>query len=618
MIYFKEIQLSLLVIVSTIAGETGIAFRDVTDELGIAPQVRPPATGSLRLYEAYEGQPLLFDYDRDNDLDLFLAAGYGPYDSLLLGYNRLYRNDDTNMVDVTKIMGLDSLPPAGSAAAGDVDGDGFLDLYLCMLDDDILLHNDSGIVWTDISESAGISNSDWALEAVFFDATGDGFVDVYVANFVVLPESDTLLCRDPATNRITTCEPEFFDPAPNRLYVNNGAGLFTDQTQQLGMLDTTSRSQAVKLLDANSDNRVDLLVQSYRSPNLLYLAGDGPGFQEVGLESGLALAPDGTDPIWNEIQILDMNADGHFDVLFARQDGRLEFMLNDGYGHFFPGLYQVGLQFPRHYYGATAVLPIDLNFDGAIDLLLADRPDSNLPEHEERDGLGRRFAQIIYAAGNSEYEPSDLSLAFTIDIELADGRLIAGTPAGNALAPGNQSYLNDDLIPETIYRRDLELPVTPETYPTTAFLGSEADSIFAQHYSLFRMVEWDTISVRESPASFRATDLNMDGIQELFALYPSGQVRVWRRVIDEQPRFLGMMPRVLEPGLNIIGASIQVSFEQIVYRNLVSDSQPLIIYLPSFIDQANVLINWPDGSVNNFRATVFNGYYTLTKQDQEQ
>jgi len=66
--------------------------------------------------------PIFADWDNDSDPDLFLGAQDA------VGTNRLLRNDSGHFTDVTKGSGIDTLVSVGTAAAGDFNNDGRLDL----------------------------------------------------------------------------------------------------------------------------------------------------------------------------------------------------------------------------------------------------------------------------------------------------------------------------------------------------------------------------------------------------------------------------------------------------------------------------------------------------------
>jgi hypothetical protein len=80
-----------------------------------------------------ETVPLLFDYENDGFLDLFLGAAQGP--------SALYRNDGTGSFTAA---GVGALPAARAAEAVDADGDGDLDLVLVLTDGSVALFENRG------------------------------------------------------------------------------------------------------------------------------------------------------------------------------------------------------------------------------------------------------------------------------------------------------------------------------------------------------------------------------------------------------------------------------------------------------------------------------------------
>ena len=87
---------------------------------------------------------------------------------------------------------LDIRPTMGPGAAwGDVDGDGWPDLYLvqgggrggCDTLPDRLFKNLGDGTFEDITREAGIVETGAGMGALFFDGDGDGDLDLYVANY---------------------------------------------------------------------------------------------------------------------------------------------------------------------------------------------------------------------------------------------------------------------------------------------------------------------------------------------------------------------------------------------------------------------------------------------------
>ncbi|MCR9165216.1 MAG: CRTAC1 family protein [Nannocystaceae bacterium] len=121
---------------------------------------------------------VVVDYDNDSWPDLFVMAD-GP--------NTLLRNaGDGALVDVTQAAGLGDAGFGQTAAWGDYDGDGLLDVYIANYETELpdrLMHNDGGGVFSDANEAFPIeTRTRLGFTASFFDYDLDGDVDLYVVN----------------------------------------------------------------------------------------------------------------------------------------------------------------------------------------------------------------------------------------------------------------------------------------------------------------------------------------------------------------------------------------------------------------------------------------------------
>lgn len=161
-------------------------FTDVTQELGVsAPAFSFPAW--------------FFDYDNDGWLDIFVS-GYGvksvgsvAADYLGLPHGaerpRLYHNNGNGaFTDVTKSAGLYRVLLAMSANFGDLDNDGYLDMFLgtgapdlTMLVPKRMMRNDGGKRFQDVTTSGGFGNVQKGHGIAFGDLDNDGDQDIYMS-----------------------------------------------------------------------------------------------------------------------------------------------------------------------------------------------------------------------------------------------------------------------------------------------------------------------------------------------------------------------------------------------------------------------------------------------------
>jgi hypothetical protein len=136
-----------------------------------------------------------FDYDNDGWLDLFATSYFMSADEtartyLGLPHNattlKLYRNQGNGTFrDVTAAVGLDKVFMPMGANFGDVDNDGFLDLYLGMgtpsfasLAPHVLLRNKEGRAFVDITASSGTGELHKGHGIAFADLDNDGDEDI--------------------------------------------------------------------------------------------------------------------------------------------------------------------------------------------------------------------------------------------------------------------------------------------------------------------------------------------------------------------------------------------------------------------------------------------------------
>ncbi|MCY3933302.1 MAG: VCBS repeat-containing protein [Acidobacteria bacterium] len=132
-------------------------------------------------------------------------------------------------------------PPAAAGpaifeerAAGDVDGDGWVDLYVTNLGSNHLWRSRGNGRFEDVTARAGVDDPGWSVPALFFDPDGDGDLDLFVGNYLDFNRGTHTVCAA-AVGDPDYCSPRSFAPQPDRFFRNLGKGRFEEATEQAGL-----------------------------------------------------------------------------------------------------------------------------------------------------------------------------------------------------------------------------------------------------------------------------------------------------------------------------------------------------------------------------------------------
>jgi tetratricopeptide (TPR) repeat protein len=296
------------------------------------------------LVAALGGVTTPFDFDGDDDLDIFYASPVAQ---------RLYRNDEGKFSDMTAqagALGAKLSSVSTGAVAGDYDNDGRPDLFVVGDGTLTLYHNDGGGRFSDATTAAALPRYPYLASSVAFaDVDHDGDLDVFVAGLADLSA---------APKGETAVFPEEFAPAPRLLLRNDGNGKFTDITAA-SRLEGAGHAVAVVPTDFNNRRDVDLLVLNYGdAPELFSNQRDGT-FRNVAPEVGL-------DAVgrWTSAAVGDVNKDGFTDFYFGRADAPGLFITSDGRERF-----KANAAAPETK-GTRASMMLDYDADGLLDCVM--------------------------------------------------------------------------------------------------------------------------------------------------------------------------------------------------------------------------------------------------------
>ncbi len=328
------------------AGDQEVRFVDATETAGLDFRHWNGMSGHLYYPEVVGAGAALFDYDNDGDLDLYLVQGNilgdeedraratVPWTGEWPPRDRLLRNDlehgngrtTVHFVDVTEESGISAFGYGMGVTAGDLDNDGWTDLYVLNLGDNQLWRNEGDGTFTDRTEASGTSDPRWSIAAAAADYDGDLDLDLFVVNYLNFSLVTHKTCLT-ERGEIDYCLPSAYQPVPDRLLRNDGAGRFADATAEAGL--TAARpgnGLGVLAADLDGDRRLDFYVANDLMPNHLW-TNDGEGaLVEEGLISGAALNADGEVEASMGVAAGDYDGDGDLDLFlthFARETNTL-------------------------------------------------------------------------------------------------------------------------------------------------------------------------------------------------------------------------------------------------------------------------------------------------------
>ncbi|MCO4770626.1 MAG: CRTAC1 family protein [Deltaproteobacteria bacterium] len=299
---------------TTLQTDGVLEFEDVATASGLTWSHHGGRNAAKWLPETMGGGVALLDANRDGAVDVLVVesgslVGARSPD----GGTRLYLGDGRgSFEDVTAAWGLTTEGFGMGVAAGDIDGDGWTDVYLTSFaGGDRLLRNDGGTRFVDVTASWGIAPEGWSTSAAFLDMDGDGDLDLYVTRYIDYSLTSALKCWFRKTH--IYCTPALYDASPDRLYRNDG-NTFTDVSEASGIASHRAKGLALSTGDLDKDGDVDIYVANDISRNLM-LMNDGAGqFEEEGLLAGVAYSELGREEASMGVSITDANADGHWDL----------------------------------------------------------------------------------------------------------------------------------------------------------------------------------------------------------------------------------------------------------------------------------------------------------------
>ena len=330
------------------------------------------ASGEKYFLEPLGSGVALFDYDNDNDLDLYFVNGNSLQgsDTNNSHRNRLFRNDDTDFVDITDLAGVGDTGYGLGCCVGDYNNDGFLDLYVANFGANVLYQNKGDGTFTDVARQAKVDGNQLSSSCAFADYDNDGDLDLYTVNYVQFNLEENPKCTYQGVS--TYCTPEALPGQSDSFFRNNGDGTFSDITQSAGLFAPTGKGLGVVWGDYDNDGDPDIFVANDTTPNFLYQNNGKGTFQNIALFAGVALSMEGRPYSGMGTNFGDFDNDGDLDIVVTNfQDQTNSLYQNEQNAFFKEVSFSTGIGEKSLPYLAWGVDFVDLNNDGWQDLFIA-------------------------------------------------------------------------------------------------------------------------------------------------------------------------------------------------------------------------------------------------------
>jgi len=360
--------------------------------------------------ETMAGGVAVFDYNNDGRLDIFFTNG-ARMPSLRKSspkyWNRLFRNDgNAGFTDVTGAAGLAGSGFDTGVAVGDYNNDGYEDLFVGGVHRNTLYRNNGDGTFTDVTVEAGLDSHDadygslWSVGGVWLDVNNDGNLDLFVTNYLAWDPDKEPVCM--VFGKRDYCHPRYYKPTPDRLYLGDGKGGFTDVSASSGIREHAGKGMGASVADFDADGWMDIFVTNDKMANFLFRNLGGGRFREIALDAGVAYPANGSNVSGMGSDFRDIDNDCRPDVIFAALPNEtFPLYRNTGKGFFEDATASSRLETLSRTMGGYSPVVSDLDNDGWKDLFVS-------RGHVQANSGGREIIEqhnsVFRNLGNATFE----------------------------------------------------------------------------------------------------------------------------------------------------------------------------------------------------------------------
>jgi hypothetical protein len=241
--------------------------------------------------------------------DIFIANDYGV--------SELFVNEGGRFREAGRQTGVGYAPKSGmNASVGDVLNQGKFAIYVSNISEEGILLQGNNLwmptggdpklpTYENLARAMGVDLGGWSFGAQFGDLNNDGFIDLYLVNGYVSADREASYWYDyskiaggheivisDARNWPAMGTRSLAGYQPKRVWINDGAGRFIDVAQMVGATDRHD-GRSVALGDFSGRGVLDVVVANQRGPLLFYRNEVAPGRRWIAFALEGSCGPDG-------------------------------------------------------------------------------------------------------------------------------------------------------------------------------------------------------------------------------------------------------------------------------------------------------------------------------------